>query len=102
MVAFGQETLAQATKFAKEKNLIGFPDATFSVIEMPEYARGYAEDPAQDFLPQAGAILLYREPQGPGIRVDSWVTAGTVVPVHYDPLLAKLVAWAPTSILSSL
>ncbi len=56
--------------------------------------RIYAEDPAQGFLPQAGTVLLYSEPQGPGIRVDGWIQEGTVVPVHYDPLLAKLIVWA--------
>jgi acetyl/propionyl-CoA carboxylase alpha subunit len=55
--------------------------------------RIYAEDPAQGFIPQAGPLLLYREPQGPGIRVDSGVTVGTVVSVYYDPLLAKLIVW---------
>jgi acetyl-CoA carboxylase biotin carboxylase subunit len=58
--------------------------------------RIYAEDPAQGFLPQAGAILLYREPQGPGIRVDSGVSAGSDVTVHYDPMLAKLIVHAAT------
>jgi len=58
--------------------------------------RIYAEDPAQGFIPQAGAILLYREPQGPGIRVDSGVKAGSEVSVHYDPMLAKLVVHAST------
>jgi len=56
--------------------------------------RIYAEDPAQGFIPQAGTILLYREPQGPGIRVDSGVTAGSTMSVHYDPMLAKLIVWA--------
>jgi acetyl-CoA carboxylase biotin carboxylase subunit len=56
--------------------------------------RVYAEDPSQAFLPQAGAILLYREPQGPGIRVDSGVRAGSEVSVHYDPMLAKLIVHA--------
>jgi acetyl-CoA carboxylase biotin carboxylase subunit len=56
--------------------------------------RVYAEDPARGFLPQAGTILLYREPQGPGIRIDSGVRQGSIIPVHYDPLLAKLVVWA--------
>jgi acetyl/propionyl-CoA carboxylase alpha subunit len=55
--------------------------------------RIYAEDPAQGFIPQAGPILLYREPQGPGIRVDSGVTAGSNVSVYYDPMLAKLIVW---------
>ena len=56
--------------------------------------RIYAEDPAQGFIPQAGPILLYREPQGPGIRVDSGVKAGSEVSVHYDPMLAKLIVHA--------
>ena len=58
--------------------------------------RIYAEDPAQGFLPQAGTILLYREPQGPGIRVDSGITNGSEVSVHYDPMLAKLIVTART------
>ncbi len=58
--------------------------------------RIYAEDPAQGFIPQAGPILLYREPQGPGIRVDSGITTGTTVSVYYDPMLAKLIVWGET------
>ena len=54
--------------------------------------RVYAEDPAVDYLPQAGTITGYHEPAGPGIRVDSGVGRGSEVPVHYDPLLAKLAA----------
>jgi len=55
--------------------------------------RVYAEDPFQGFLPQAGRLLLYREPQGPGIRVDSGVVEGSEIPVHYDPMVAKLIAY---------
>ena len=51
--------------------------------------RLYAEDPA-DFLPRTGRVLAYREPEGPGIRVDSGIEEGTRVGVEYDPLLAKL------------
>jgi len=58
--------------------------------------RIYAEDPARDFLPQAGTLVVYREPTGPGIRVDSGVEEGGAVPVHYDPLLAKLIVHADT------
>ncbi|MGH9387951.1 MAG: acetyl-CoA carboxylase biotin carboxylase subunit [Vicinamibacterales bacterium] len=58
--------------------------------------RVYAEDPAQGFLPQAGSIALYREPHGPGIRVDSGIANGVVVSVHYDPLVAKVIVWAET------
>jgi acetyl/propionyl-CoA carboxylase alpha subunit len=59
-------------------------------------ARVYAEDPAQNFLPQAGRLLLYREPSMPGIRIDSGVREGGEVPVHYDALLAKVIATATT------
>jgi acetyl/propionyl-CoA carboxylase alpha subunit len=52
----------------------------------------YAEDPAQGFIPQAGRLLAYREPVMPGIRIDSGVAWLSTVPVHYDPLLAKLIA----------
>ena len=55
-----------------------------------------AEDPRQGFLPQAGVLALYREPAMPGVRVDSGVTEGGEVSVHYDSLLAKLVAWGET------
>jgi 3-methylcrotonyl-CoA carboxylase alpha subunit len=58
-------------------------------------ARIYAEDPEHGFLPAAGRLLRVVEPEGPGIRVDSGVYAGCEVPVHYDPLLAKLIVHAP-------
>jgi acetyl/propionyl-CoA carboxylase alpha subunit len=58
--------------------------------------RIYAEDPARGFLPSPGRILLCREPRGPGIRFDGGIASGFQVPVHYDPLLAKVVAHAPT------
>jgi acetyl-CoA carboxylase biotin carboxylase subunit len=58
--------------------------------------RIYAEDPAAGFLPCPGRILLAREPRGPGIRCDSGIATGVEVPVHYDPLLAKVVAHAPS------
>ena len=56
--------------------------------------RVYAEDPANGFLPQAGPLSLYREPSGPGVRVDSGVVEGMDVPVQYDPMLAKLITHA--------
>jgi acetyl-CoA carboxylase biotin carboxylase subunit len=58
--------------------------------------RIYAEDPAQDFLPQAGTLLMYREPAGPGIRVDAGVVEGSEISVFYDPMLAKLIVSAET------
>ena len=59
-------------------------------------ARIYAEDPAQGFLPQAGRLTRYREPRRPGVRVDSGVVEGGEVPIHYDPMIAKVIATAET------
>jgi acetyl/propionyl-CoA carboxylase alpha subunit len=56
----------------------------------------YAEDPSTGFLPQAGRILLYRQPERPGIRVDAGVVEGSEVSVHYDPMIAKVIAHAET------
>jgi acetyl/propionyl-CoA carboxylase alpha subunit len=58
--------------------------------------RIYAEDAMNGFLPQAGPLLLYREPSGPGIRVDSGVVEGDRIGVTYDPLLAKLIVHGET------
>jgi acetyl-CoA carboxylase biotin carboxylase subunit len=53
--------------------------------------RVYAEDPAKNFLPSPGTITRLDLPAGPGVRVETGVAQGSAVPVHYDPLLLKLV-----------
>jgi acetyl-CoA carboxylase biotin carboxylase subunit len=52
-----------------------------------------AEDPKRNFMPSPGTIRSLRVPNGPGIRYDDGTYAGWDVPVHYDPLLGKLIAW---------
>jgi acetyl-CoA carboxylase, biotin carboxylase subunit len=52
-----------------------------------------AEDSTRDFLPAPGVVTRFRPPQGPGVRVDTWVDDGTVISPHYDSLLAKLTVW---------
>jgi acetyl-CoA carboxylase biotin carboxylase subunit len=56
-------------------------------------ARIYAEDPDKDFVPSPGEVIVYRPPDGIGIRVDSGVYQGATVTVFYDPMVAKLIAW---------
>lgn len=77
------------------------PTATGYSIE----ARIYAEDPAQGWQPQAGTVHRFEVPaaitrfgltHGTGIRLDSGIIDGSVVSIHYDPMLAKVISYAPT------
>jgi len=56
--------------------------------------RIYAEDPDNNFLPAPGRIVKLRAPSAPGVRDDSGATAGLDVPIFYDPMISKLIAWA--------
>ncbi|HET9492800.1 MAG TPA: acetyl-CoA carboxylase biotin carboxylase subunit, partial [Chloroflexia bacterium] len=55
-----------------------------------------AEDPFNNFVPSLGMIAELSEPGGPGVRVDSSLYRGAKVSVYYDPMVAKLIVWAPT------
>ncbi len=59
-------------------------------------ARLYAEDPARDWQPQTGTLLALEVPDAPGLRLDAGYTGGDTIGVHYDPMLAKVIAHAPT------
>jgi acetyl-CoA/propionyl-CoA carboxylase, biotin carboxylase, biotin carboxyl carrier protein len=52
-----------------------------------------AEDAARNFVPAPGKVTRYREPSGPGVRVDSGVVAGSEITPLYDPMVAKLIVW---------
>jgi len=58
--------------------------------------RVYAEDPGNAFMPSPGRITRLLQPGGPGIREDCGIYEGWVVPMDYDPMLSKLIAFAPT------
>jgi acetyl-CoA carboxylase, biotin carboxylase subunit len=58
--------------------------------------RIYAEDPERDFLPSPGKITRFRQASGPGIREDCGVYEGWTVPLEYDPLISKLIAFGST------
>jgi len=75
---------------------LGFSQSDVSFRGFAIEARVNAEDPAQDFRPAPGTIVAYREPAGPGVRVDSAAYEGWAIPREYDSLVAKLIVWAPT------
>ncbi|QAY74342.1 biotin/lipoyl-binding protein [Agromyces protaetiae] len=56
-------------------------------------ARVYAESPERGFLPSTGDVLAWRAPTGDGVRVDAGIATGSTVTAHYDPMLAKVIAW---------
>ncbi len=58
--------------------------------------RIYAEDPRNNFMPSLGKITRLKNPEGPWVRVENYVYEGYEVPVYYDPLIAKVIVWAPT------
>lgn len=55
--------------------------------------RVYAEDPGANWAPSPGLVQGYREPTGPWVRVDGAMYEGAEVPIHYDPMISKLVVW---------
>jgi len=55
-----------------------------------------SEDPANGFLPSTGTVTWLHVPTGPGVRWDSGIEVGSEVGLFYDPMLAKLIVWAPT------
>ena len=55
-----------------------------------------SEDPANGFLPSTGRVHFLHVPSGPGVRWDSGIETGSEISLHYDPMLAKLIVWAPT------
>ncbi|KKA05164.1 urea carboxylase [Pseudomonas ogarae] len=61
-------------------------------------ARLYAEDPGRDFQPSPGLLTAVKFPQADGkaLRIDTWVEAGCQIPPYFDPMIAKVIRWAPT------
>ena len=55
-----------------------------------------AEDPARGFAPSPGVVERFKPPLGPGVRLDTHIEEGAVIPPYYDSLVAKLIAWDET------
>ena len=67
-------------------------------------ARLYAEDPGRDFQPSPGLLTAVKFPEADGkqLRIDTWVEAGCQIPPYFDPMIAKVIRWAPTRELARL
>jgi acetyl-CoA carboxylase biotin carboxylase subunit len=87
----GQDLVKLQIRIAQGEPL-PFRQADLSLRGHAIECRVYAEDPDRGFLPSPGRILGLRAPGGPGIRDDTAMFVGYDVPIHYDPLLSKLVA----------
>ncbi|SDL16113.1 acetyl/propionyl/methylcrotonyl-CoA carboxylase subunit alpha [Streptomyces indicus] len=88
---FGVDLVELQLRIAEGEALSGNPpEPTGHAVE----ARLYAEDPAASWAPQTGVLHRFDVPAG--VRVDTGFTGGDTIGVHYDPMLAKVVAYAPT------
>ncbi|MBK8226332.1 MAG: acetyl-CoA carboxylase biotin carboxylase subunit [Flavobacteriales bacterium] len=73
-----------------------FKQEDLKIIGHAIEVRVYAEDPMNNFLPDIGTLTTYRPPQGPGVRVDDGFEEGMEIPIHYDPMIAKLITHGAT------
>jgi acetyl-CoA carboxylase, biotin carboxylase subunit len=73
-----------------------FKQEDLKIIGHAVEVRVYAEDPANNFLPDIGTLRTYRRPQGHGIRVDDGFEQGMTIPFYYDPMIAKMICTAET------
>ena len=97
----GLDLVRWQIRIARGERLDLDPERLLTPVGHAIECRIYAEDPDNGFLPSPGTILQLRAPAGPGIRDDSGATAGLDVPIFYDPMISKLIAWAedrPTAI----
>ncbi|MES2274639.1 MAG: acetyl-CoA carboxylase biotin carboxylase subunit [Bacteroidota bacterium] len=72
---------------------ISFKQEDLNIIGHAIELRVYAEDPANNFLPDIGTLQTYITPKGPGVRVDDGFEQGMEIPIYYDPMIAKLVVY---------
>ncbi len=107
-MVYGVDLVAEMIRIAQGAPMLGglasgssgeFAFGSTQAAEIPKprghalECRVYAEDPARGFAPSPGRIARLRWPEGPGVRVDAGVEEGDVVPLDYDPMLAKLITW---------
>ena len=90
----GVDLVQWQIRIARGERLTLDPERLLTPIGHAIECRIYAEDPDNGFLPSPGRIQALRVPSGPGIRDDNGAAAGFDVPIDYDPMISKLMAWA--------
>jgi acetyl-CoA carboxylase biotin carboxylase subunit len=70
---------------------LSFTQEELTILGHSIEIRVYAEDPANNFLPDIGKLHTYRKPMGPGVRVDDGYEEGMDIPIYYDPMISKLI-----------
>lgn len=91
----GIDLVKEQIKIAQGQKL-SFKQEDLTISGHALEVRVYAEDPYNNFLPDTGTLKTYKRPQGLGIRVDDGFEQGMDISVYYDPMIAKLVTFAPT------
>lgn len=88
----GTDLVKEQIKVARGEKL-SFKQEDLQITGHAIEVRVYAEDPANNFLPDIGKLAVYKVPQGSGIRVDDGFEEGMDIPIYYDPMIAKLIAY---------
>jgi acetyl/propionyl-CoA carboxylase alpha subunit len=88
--------LVKEMLFVAAGHELGFAQDSVQIDGHAIECRIIAEDPARHFMPAPGTITSQRLPSGPGIRYDGGTAAGFTIPIHYDPLIGKVIAWGRT------
>lgn len=86
----GLDLVREQIHIAEGKNL-SIKQEELSINGHSLEIRVYAEDPENNFLPDVGELKVYETPAGPGIRVDDGFEEGMEIPIHYDPMISKLI-----------
>jgi len=86
----GLDLVKEQIKVARNEKL-GFKQEDLKINGHAIEVRVCAEDPANNFLPDIGRLLVYKTPSGPGVRVDDSFEEGMDIPIYYDPMIAKLI-----------
>lgn len=88
----GIDLVKEQIKIARGET-ISFKQSDLKINGHAMELRIYAEDPANNFLPDIGTLQTYTLPEGPGVRVDNSYAEGMEIPVYYDPMISKLIVW---------